>query len=173
MSKNPITAFELGLFLSDCTYLTIWTFFPSTCCRLHLLLVAGPGFPLPAGVPSGAREPGRRHLSAGLRRRPPRTHGESHLDPRLQVAGKQADNLWARIYKPFKKSSNRFLERKRYLSHRPVRARIFKRTFVEPRNRFQGMNSASLCSLAGRYDNPIPTLFLAPMDCLKIQALVT
>ncbi len=39
---------------------------------------------------------------------------------------------------------------------------------MEPRNRFQGMNSASLCSLAGRYDNPIPTLFLAPIDCLKI-----
>jgi hypothetical protein len=33
---------------------------------------------------------------------------------------------------------------------------------MEPRNRFQGMNSASLCSLAGRYDNHIPTRFLAP-----------
>ncbi len=42
---------------------------------------------------------------------------------------------------------------------------------MEPRNRFQGMNSASLCSLAGRYDNPIPTRFLAPMDCFKIPAL--
>ncbi len=42
---------------------------------------------------------------------------------------------------------------------------------MEPRNRFQGMNSASLCSLAGRYDNPIPTRFLAPLDCLKIPAL--
>ncbi len=47
-------------------------------------------------------------------------------------------------------------------------------TFMEPRNRFQGMNSASLCSLAGRYgaslfhgyDNPIPPWFLAPMDCM-------
>ncbi len=47
---------------------------------------------------------------------------------------------------------------------------IFK-TFMEPRNRFQGINSASLCSLAGRYDNPIPTRFLAPIDCLKIPAL--
>ncbi len=43
-------------------------------------------------------------------------------------------------------------------------------TFMEPRNRFQGINSASLCSLKGRYDNPIPTRFLAPIDCLKIQA---
>jgi hypothetical protein len=43
---------------------------------------------------------------------------------------------------------------------------------MEPRNRFQGINSASLCSLAGRYDNPIPTKFLAPIDCLKIPALV-
>jgi hypothetical protein len=35
------------------------------------------------------------------------------------------------------------------------------------------MNSASLCSLAGRYDNPIPTRFLAPIDCLKIPAQTT
>jgi hypothetical protein len=41
---------------------------------------------------------------------------------------------------------------------------------MEPRNRFQGMNSASLCSLAGRYYNPIPTRFLVPIDCLKIPA---
>jgi hypothetical protein len=40
-----------------------------------------------------------------------------------------------------------------------------------PRNRFQGMNSASLCSLAGRYDNPLPLRFLAPIDSLKITAL--
>jgi hypothetical protein len=33
------------------------------------------------------------------------------------------------------------------------------------------MNSASLCSLAGRYDNPIPLRFLAPIDSLKIPAL--
>jgi hypothetical protein len=32
-----------------------------------------------------------------------------------------------------------------------------------PRNEFR-----SLCSLAGRYDNPIPTRSLAPIDCLKI-----
>jgi hypothetical protein len=37
-------------------------------------------------------------------------------------------------------------------------------------SRFFGIDSASLCSLAGRYDNPIPTLFLAPIDFLKIQA---
>jgi hypothetical protein len=42
---------------------------------------------------------------------------------------------------------------------------------MEPKNRFQGIHSASLCSLAGRYDNPIPTWFLAPTDCLKIPAL--
>ncbi len=33
-----------------------------------------------------------------------------------------------------------------------------------------GINSCSLCSLAGRYDNPIPTRFLAPIDCAKIPA---
>jgi hypothetical protein len=42
---------------------------------------------------------------------------------------------------------------------------------MEPRNRFQGIDSASLCSLAGRYDNPIHTWFLAPIDCSKIPAL--
>jgi hypothetical protein len=41
---------------------------------------------------------------------------------------------------------------------------------MEPRNRFQGMNSASLCSLAGRYDNPIRPRLLASIDCLKIPA---
>ncbi len=33
------------------------------------------------------------------------------------------------------------------------------------------MKSASLCSLVGRYDNPIPTRFLSPLDCLKIPSL--
>jgi hypothetical protein len=41
---------------------------------------------------------------------------------------------------------------------------------MELRNRFHGTNSASLCSLAGRYDNPIPTRLLAPIACLKIPA---
>jgi hypothetical protein len=36
--------------------------------------------------------------------------------------------------------------------------------------RFQGINTNILCSLAGQYDYPIPTRFLAPIDCLKIQA---
>jgi hypothetical protein len=42
---------------------------------------------------------------------------------------------------------------------------------MEPRNRSQGLNSASLCSLAVRYYNPIPTRFLAFIDFLKIPAL--
>jgi hypothetical protein len=42
--------------------------------------------------------------------------------------------------------------------------------FKEPQNRFQGSNSARLCSLAGRYDDPIPTQFLALKDYLKIPA---
>ncbi len=40
-----------------------------------------------------------------------------------------------------------------------------------PRNWYKGMNNASLCSLACRYDNPIPPRYLAPMDSLKIPAL--
>jgi hypothetical protein len=35
----------------------------------------------------------------------------------------------------------------------------------------KGIDSASICSLAGRYDNPNPTRFLAPVDCSKILAL--
>jgi hypothetical protein len=34
--------------------------------------------------------------------------------------------------------------------------------------RIPGIDSASPCSLAGRYNNPIPTRFLAPIDCSKI-----
>jgi hypothetical protein len=44
------------------------------------------------------------------------------------------------------------------------------KTFKEPWNRFQGINSASLYILASGYDNPIHTWFLAPIDCLKIPA---
>jgi hypothetical protein len=40
-----------------------------------------------------------------------------------------------------------------------------------PRNRFQRLDTHSLCSLAGQYDNPIPNLFLALIDCSKIPAL--
>jgi hypothetical protein len=45
------------------------------------------------------------------------------------------------------------------------------KTFKDPKNRFLGTNSARLCTIAGQYDNSIPTLFLAPIDCLKIPAL--
>jgi hypothetical protein len=45
--------------------------------------------------------------------------------------------------------------------------------FMVPQNLFQGMNSASLRSLAGRYDNLIPPRFLVPIDFLKIPALAT
>ncbi len=50
------------------------------------------------------------------------------------------------------------------------RARIFK-LLGSPGIESKGNDSASLCSLAGRYDNPIPTQFLAPIDCSKIPAL--
>ncbi len=42
-------------------------------------------------------------------------------------------------------------------------------TFKETKNRFQGTNFDRLCSLAGRYDNPLPIPFLAPIDYLKFQ----
>ncbi len=43
-------------------------------------------------------------------------------------------------------------------------------TLKEPKNRFQETNSARLRTRACRYENSIPTRFLAPIDCLKIQA---
>ncbi len=46
------------------------------------------------------------------------------------------------------------------------------KTFRSPRvDSEEPMHSASACSLAGRYNNPIPTRFPAPKDCLKIPAL--
>ncbi len=38
------------------------------------------------------------------------------------------------------------------------------KTYKEPKNRFQGPNSARLCSLMGRYDNPRLTQFLATIE---------
>ncbi len=49
-------------------------------------------------------------------------------------------------------------------------SRNFK-TFKEPRNRFHGIISSSLCSLRAVTITPIPTWFLASIDCLKISAL--
>jgi hypothetical protein len=43
--------------------------------------------------------------------------------------------------------------------------------FKEPRNRFQGINSTSLSSLADRYGSPFSPRFLAPTKCLKIPVL--
>ncbi len=62
-----------------------------------------------------------------------------------------------------------FPENPRFLSDisESVFLNVFGAQESIPRN-----NSASLCSLSGRYDNPIPTPFLAPIDCLKIPALV-
>ncbi len=45
--------------------------------------------------------------------------------------------------------------------------------FQGAQDRLQGTNSARLESLAGRYDNPMPSGFLAPIDCLKIPAQYT
>jgi len=50
--------------------------------------------------------------------------------------------------------------------------RLNFQVFKEPRNRFHGIDSASLyvCSLAGQYDNPISARFLALLDISKITA---
>ncbi len=41
---------------------------------------------------------------------------------------------------------------------------------MEPTNRFKGTNSASLCRLACRFDNHIPSRFLPPIYFLQILA---
>jgi hypothetical protein len=55
------------------------------------------------------------------------------------------------------------------VGQRIPRARICKR-LRSPGIEFQGFDFASLCSLAGRYDNPIPTRFLTLIDYTKIPA---
>jgi hypothetical protein len=49
------------------------------------------------------------------------------------------------------------------------RSRLAARDYIFKLLRSPEIDSASLCSLAGRYDNPIPTRFLAP-ECSKIPA---
>jgi hypothetical protein len=47
------------------------------------------------------------------------------------------------------------------------------KTFKEPQESIPRINSANLCSLAARYDNPIPTRFLVPIVGLKLPPPVT
>ncbi len=49
--------------------------------------------------------------------------------------------------------------------------RRYFQTFSEARNRYVGIDSASIFSLSGRFDNPIPARFLTPIECSKIPAL--
>ncbi len=53
----------------------------------------------------------------------------------------------------------------------PMRLTVQRQYFLNVL-RSPGIDSASLCSLADRYDNLIPTRFLAPIDCSKIPALI-
>jgi hypothetical protein len=50
----------------------------------------------------------------------------------------------------------------------PVFLNVYGAQESIPRNEFR----QPISSLTGRYDNPIPTRFLAPIDCLKIPALM-
>ncbi len=52
-------------------------------------------------------------------------------------------------------------------NYRTIRVRDCIFTFL----RSPRIDSAILCSMAGRYDNPNPIRFLAPIDCYKILAL--
>ncbi len=57
-----------------------------------------------------------------------------------------------------------------YFQKKNICAGIFK-LLRSPGIDSKEIDSASLCSLAGQYVNPIPTRFLAPINCLKIPAL--
>ncbi len=50
---------------------------------------------------------------------------------------------------------------------------LFNRDGIFKLSRNPGIDSASLCRLLGLYANPIPTGFLAPIDCYTIRAGVT
>ncbi len=54
--------------------------------------------------------------------------------------------------------------------HHSVQSRFFKRLWSPGIDSKEWIPPAYLRSLAGRYDNPIPFRFLAPIDCLKIPA---
>ncbi len=56
----------------------------------------------------------------------------------------------------------------RNLAPEPVFLNVYGNQESIPRHQFR---QPSVCSLAGRYDNPIPTLCLAPIDFLQIPAL--
>ncbi len=73
---------------------------------------------------------------------------------------------WARICKPVKEPRNRFsawCSGKSNMSVIPAR---------RAENRFLGsLTGLQIPPLAGRYDDSIPTRFLAPIGCYKIPAL--
>jgi hypothetical protein len=95
-------------------------------------------------------------------------------------------NMWREIdlRRSFGRSLSVFLLSSYWVqqsNHRPLPLRYQRRyfkTFKEPRNRFQGIDSACLCSLAGRRcDKPVLTRFLVPppppIDRSKILAQIT
>ncbi len=51
----------------------------------------------------------------------------------------------------------------------PVFSNVYGAPESIPRNEFR----QPTCSLAGRYDNPLPPRFLAPIDSLKIPAQIS
>ncbi len=58
----------------------------------------------------------------------------------------------------------------RYAANKFLQSQVTTETVIFKLLRSPGINSASLCNPAGRYDNPTPTRFLAPIDSSKIPA---
>jgi hypothetical protein len=85
----------------------------------------------------------------------------------------QAYVAWARICKRLR-SPGIASKESIPLAYVAWRAGTSNRVVVPARragNRFLGsLKGLQIRALAGRYDKPIPTRFLAPIDCLKIPA---
>ncbi len=85
------------------------------------------------------------------------------------------DLVHLRLRQPFLSKENNIIQKKEHYTFCPQVAHLSPESRAEPvflnvYGAQESINSASLCNLAGRYDNPIPTRCLAPIDCLKITA---
>ncbi len=85
------------------------------------------------------------------------------------------NSIWSRVYNGFIRFLPLHFTRKTFHHTRDSIFQPFRIPGIDtkesiPRNRFKGIDSSSLCSLAGRYDNPIPTWCLTSIDCSKIPS---
>jgi hypothetical protein len=85
--------------------------------------------------------------------------------PPLSSSWAGQETVLGRFSTAFGLCGNHLVETENALQPEPIFINVYG-----AQESIQGINSASLCSLAGRYDNPISTRCLALIDCLKIPA---